>query len=115
LLYGYEIISFKTDCFVLQRLEVKREAHGRPEKLEECTQIQLAEEKAAVQRALLWLEGARGRPTARIDRDAARPLYDRYRAVKRLVAKFDAVNILIYLLEFFYIPIKAFTCMIHFF
>lgn len=75
-------------------MEVKREVHGRPTKLEDCTHVQLAEEKAAVQRALLWLEGARGRPTDRADRDAVRPLYDRYRAVKRLVAKFDAVSIL---------------------
>lgn len=71
---------------------MKRINHGRPQKLEECNYLQLAEEKAAVQRALLWLEGARGRPTAKIDRDAARPLYDRYRAVKRLVARYDSVR-----------------------
>ncbi|XP_077291417.1 protein FAM13A [Arctopsyche grandis] len=74
------------------RLELKRNAHGRPQKLEDCSYIQLTEEKAAVQRALLWLEGARGRPTAKADRDAARHLYDRYRAVKRLVARYDAVK-----------------------
>lgn len=47
-----------------------------------------------MQRALLWLEGARGRPSSRPDRDTARPLYDRYRVVKRLVASFDAVSYL---------------------
>lgn len=71
---------------------MKRNSHGRPQKLEDCSYIQLTEEKASVQRALLWLEGARGRPTAKPDRDAARPLYDRYRAVKRLVARYDAVS-----------------------
>ncbi|CAK1552882.1 unnamed protein product [Leptosia nina] len=48
------------------------------------TSAQLAAEKACVQRALLRLEAARGRPAANTaERGAARHLYERYRAVKR--------------------------------
>lgn len=75
-------------------MDSKRVTHSRPDKLDDCTYEQLAEEKTAVQRALLWLEGARGRPSAKEDRDAARPLYDRYRAVKRLVARYETVSII---------------------
>lgn len=46
---------------------------------------QLIEEKTAIQRGLLYLESLFGRPNFREERDAARPLYDRYRAIKRLV------------------------------
>ncbi|XP_026490122.1 protein FAM13A-like isoform X2 [Vanessa tameamea] len=58
------------------------------------TAAQLAAEKACVQRALLRLEAARGRPPAHsAERGAARHLYERYRAVKRALATFrpDAI------------------------
>ncbi|CAG4941456.1 unnamed protein product [Parnassius apollo] len=48
---------------------------------------QLAAEKLCVQRALLRLEAARGRPPAHsAERGAARHLYERYRAVQRALA-----------------------------
>ncbi|XP_050682119.1 protein FAM13A-like isoform X4 [Leptidea sinapis] len=51
------------------------------------TSAQLAAEKCCVQRALLRLEAARGRPAANsAERGAARHLYERYRAVKRTLA-----------------------------
>lgn len=51
------------------------------------TGAQLAAEKLCVQRALLRLEAARGRPPAHsVDRDVARHIYERYRAVKRALA-----------------------------
>ncbi|XP_023940006.2 protein FAM13A-like isoform X2 [Bicyclus anynana] len=50
---------------------------------------QLAAEKSCVQRALLRLEAARGRPPAHsAERGAARHLYERYRLVKRALATF---------------------------
>lgn len=45
----------------------------------------MLEEKTAVQRGLLYFESLFGRPNTRDERDAARPLYDRYRVIKRLV------------------------------
>ncbi|XP_045514477.1 protein FAM13A-like isoform X3 [Pieris brassicae] len=66
-------------------IEGCRQAAGRAAIPESSwTSAQLAAEKACVQRALLRLEAARGRPAANTaERGAARHLYERYRAVKR--------------------------------
>ncbi|XP_072940779.1 protein FAM13A isoform X2 [Epargyreus clarus] len=65
-----------------------RQAAGRADIPESSwTPAQLAAEKSCVQRALLRLEAARGRPPAHsIERGAARHLYERYRVVKRALA-----------------------------
>lgn len=72
-----------------------RQTAGRANVLESnWTPSQLAAEKSCVQRALLRLEAARGRPPAHSEeRGAARHLYERYRAVKRALASFrpDAI------------------------
>lgn len=60
--------------------------------MDELTREQLLDEKVAVQKALLYLEGIFGRPVARGDRDLVRPLYDRYRALKRLVIRSGPVS-----------------------
>ncbi|KAJ8731818.1 hypothetical protein PYW08_014548 [Mythimna loreyi] len=69
-------------------LEGCRQAAGRPSSTEATwTASQLAAEKLCVQRVLLRLEAARGRPPAHsAERGAARHLYERYRAVKRVLA-----------------------------
>ncbi|KDR20506.1 hypothetical protein L798_04895, partial [Zootermopsis nevadensis] len=72
---------------VEKHLSEKRLLAGRFERLEELTREQLLDEKVAVQKALLYLEGIFGRPVTRGDRDLVRPLYDRYRALKRLVIR----------------------------
>ncbi|XP_045472866.1 protein FAM13A [Harmonia axyridis] len=69
------------------KLESKRENSSRNCKIEDMSQEQLSEEKVAVQKALLHLENMFGRPVDKDDRDLVRPLYDRYRTLKRLVAK----------------------------
>ncbi|KOB75978.1 putative family with sequence similarity 13 [Operophtera brumata] len=78
-------------------LEGCRQAGGRAAIPESCwSSSQLASEKSCVQRALLRLEAARGRPPAHsADRGAARHLYERYRTVKRVLASSrpDAVSI----------------------
>lgn len=50
--------------------------------------FQIEAEKLALQKALLYFENLHGRPKTRQDRLVMRPLYDRYRSVKRLL-KFD--------------------------
>ncbi len=45
---------------------------------------QLVQEKRDVQKALLQFEKVHGRPVSREDKETMRPLYDRYRLVKRL-------------------------------
>ncbi|PSN31928.1 hypothetical protein C0J52_21773 [Blattella germanica] len=72
---------------VEKHLAEKRLLAGRPESLDELTREQLLDEKVAVQKALLYLEGIFGRPVSKGDRDLVRPLYDRYRALKRLVIR----------------------------
>lgn len=56
------------------------------------TPDQLIEEKTSVQRALLYFESLFGRPGTSGERDAARPLYDRYRLLKRLVSRHNSIS-----------------------
>ncbi|XP_039293377.1 protein FAM13A [Nilaparvata lugens] len=72
---------------VEKRLNDKRQSARRPSVLEEMSREQLADEKTLVQRALLQLEAVYGRPNTREQRDLVRPLYDRYRQLKRLLAR----------------------------
>ncbi|XP_063607300.1 protein FAM13A-like isoform X4 [Penaeus indicus] len=72
---------------VEDRLREKRTASGRPLELTNMNKTEMQEEKTALQKALLYYESVHGRPTTREDRDLARPLYDRYRQVKRIVMR----------------------------
>lgn len=47
----------------------------------------MLQEKTAVQHGLLYFESLYGRPATKEERDAARPLYDRYRLLKRMVTR----------------------------
>lgn len=73
-------------------MEEKRTEDERPEQIDELSVEQLIEEKTAIQRGLLYLESLFGRPNTREERDAARPLYDRYRAIKRLVNRNNSLT-----------------------
>ncbi|KAK4290706.1 hypothetical protein Pmani_036415 [Petrolisthes manimaculis] len=72
---------------VEDRLREKRSSVGRPADLKNMNGTEMQEEKTALQKALLYYESIHGRPTTREDRDLARPLYDRYRQVKRIVMR----------------------------
>nr|XP_045621141.1 protein FAM13A-like isoform X1 [Procambarus clarkii] len=72
---------------VEDRLREKRSALGRPAELQDMSSVEMQEEKTDLQKALLYYESIHGRPTSREDRDLARPLYDRYRQVKRIVMR----------------------------
>uniref|UniRef100_A0A1I8FHP6 TGFB1 factor n=1 Tax=Macrostomum lignano TaxID=282301 RepID=A0A1I8FHP6_9PLAT len=50
---------------------------------------QIADEKLALQKALLLYENLHGRPSHKRDKELIRPLYDRYRQVKKLLARAD--------------------------
>nr|CAI5837924.1 unnamed protein product [Callosobruchus analis] len=75
-----------------KKLTSKRENAGRSYNIEEMTPEQLMDEKVAIQKALLYLEATHGRPNTKEDRDIVRPFYDRYRTLKRLVAKVSIPN-----------------------
>uniref|UniRef100_A0A1B0G3Q1 FAM13A-like domain-containing protein n=1 Tax=Glossina morsitans morsitans TaxID=37546 RepID=A0A1B0G3Q1_GLOMM len=70
-----------------QTLNAKRDTAHRSELLDDLTPNQLVQEKAAVQHCLLHFESLYGRPSTKEERDIARPLYDRYRQLKRFVSR----------------------------
>ena len=72
---------------ILRKLKEKRREHQRPEDIELMNRDQVQEEKLAVQKALLHFESIHGRPKSKEDKDLMRPLYDRYRQIKRLITK----------------------------
>lgn len=73
-------------------MQAKRIEENRSSILDELTPNQLVQEKAAVQRCLLYLESLFGRPGTREERDVARNLYDRYRIIKRMVIRSAAMS-----------------------
>ncbi|CAG9766021.1 unnamed protein product [Ceutorhynchus assimilis] len=75
-----------------QKLSVKREAANRNFDLESLTAEQLFEEKVATQKALLFLESIHGRPQSKEERDIVRPFYDRYRILKKMVARISNIG-----------------------
>lgn len=75
-----------------RKLSEKRKKNNRSEKMEELNYEQLLDEKTAVQKALLHIENAFGRPVSKEDRAVVRPLYDKYRTLKRLLIRAGAVS-----------------------
>ncbi|KAG8178715.1 hypothetical protein JTE90_024837 [Oedothorax gibbosus] len=71
----------------LSYLTRHRSDNNRPEDLEQMNKEQLVAEKIAVQKVLLNFESLHGRPASKAHRELVRPLYDRYRSVKRLIAR----------------------------
>ncbi|CAG2171279.1 unnamed protein product, partial [Oppiella nova] len=68
-------------------IEEKRKQANRPEILDQMSTEEIQEEKLTLQKSLLRFEALFGRPTTKAEREIVRPLYDRYRIVKRMVAK----------------------------
>lgn len=86
-----------------KKLSDKRLKYDRPDNMEDLSYEQLNDEKTAVQKALLHIEGTFGRPVSKEDRDVVRPLYDRYRTLKRLLIRAGPVshkNIMLELMKF---------------
>lgn len=67
-----------------QYLSENRRQNQRPENFDEMTGDEIHNEKIAMQKALLQFESVHGRPSSKLDRDLMRPLYERYRKVKRI-------------------------------
>lgn len=75
-----------------KKLSEKRIKYNRPDNMEDLSYEQLLDEKTAVQKALLHIESVFGRPVSKEDRAVVRPLYDRYRTLKRLLIRVGAVR-----------------------
>lgn len=78
---------------VEDRLRDGRSQEGRPQQLNKMTNSEMLQEKTALQKALLYYESVHGRPNTRDTRELARPIYDRYRQVKRSVSRAQAVSV----------------------
>lgn len=59
----------------------------RPDSVEAMSSQQVKDEKLAIQRVLLQFESVHGKPSTKLERNTIRPLYDRYRNVKRLLVR----------------------------
>lgn len=81
---------------VEKKLSEKRLKYNRPDNMEELTYEQLMDEKTAVQKALLHIENTFGRPVSKEDRTVVRPLYDRYRTLKRLLIRAGVVSLIMF-------------------
>ncbi|GFT37282.1 protein FAM13A [Nephila pilipes] len=69
----------------LKSLSDDRKTANRPELIDDMTNDQVRDEKVAIQKALLHLESVHGKPYTKGERESIRPLYDRYRNVKKIV------------------------------
>ncbi|KAM6390899.1 protein FAM13C [Pluvialis apricaria] len=71
---------------VLRRLKEKRQHFNLPEAIKDMTKKQMALEKISLQKCLLYVESIHGRPVTKQDKSLMKPLYDRYRIIKKLLA-----------------------------
>lgn len=81
----------ETVAEIQELLTNKRRLSGRSTEPEDMTSSELLDEKFAMQRQLLLLEKRHGRPCSKQEKDIVRPLYDRYRSVKKFSIR--AVNV----------------------
>lgn len=70
----------------------KRAAAGRSDKIDNMNPEEVIEEKCVMQKALLGLEAAYGRPESKEERELVRGLYDRYRTLKRALLRHAPVR-----------------------
>lgn len=86
------IPSIEETYYLLEtRLREKRKGASRPNDLKLMNVDQLCDEKLAVQKALLQFESLHGRPTAKHAKEIMKPLYDHYRAIKKLLPSLQSV------------------------
>ncbi|KAG8193408.1 hypothetical protein JTE90_009633 [Oedothorax gibbosus] len=71
----------------LKSLADERLCANRPELVEAMTSDQVKDEKLSIQKALLHFESIHEKPFTKSERNSMRPLYDRYRSVKKLLVR----------------------------
>ncbi|XP_025021943.1 protein FAM13A isoform X3 [Python bivittatus] len=77
-----------------KKLEEKRTEANRPEDIKDMTRDDIAAEKVALQKALLYYESIHGRPVTKHERQTMKPLYDRYRLVKQILSRANCIPII---------------------
>ncbi|XP_021116730.1 protein FAM13A isoform X3 [Heterocephalus glaber] len=79
---------------IQRKLQEKRAESSRPEDIKDMTKDQIANEKVALQKALLYYESIHGRPVTKTERQVMKPLYDRYRLVKQILSRVNTIPII---------------------
>ncbi|KAL2304843.1 hypothetical protein Nmel_006798 [Mimus melanotis] len=79
---------------IQKKLQEKRAETNRPEDIKDMTRDQIAAEKVALQKALLYYEGIHGRPVTKNERQVMKPLYDRYRLIKQILSRANTIPII---------------------
>ncbi|XP_059778388.1 protein FAM13A isoform X1 [Balaenoptera ricei] len=79
---------------IQRKLQEKRVETSRPEDIKDMTKDQIANEKVALQKALLYYESIHGRPVSKNERQVMKPLYDRYRLVKQILSRASTVPVI---------------------
>ncbi|XP_063166466.1 protein FAM13A isoform X2 [Candoia aspera] len=77
-----------------KKLQEKRTEANRPEDIKDMTRDEIAAEKVALQKALLYYESIHGRPVTKQERQMMKPLYDRYRLVKQILSRANCIPII---------------------
>ncbi|XP_008109247.1 protein FAM13A isoform X1 [Anolis carolinensis] len=77
-----------------KKLQEKRAEANRPEDIKDMTRDQIAAEKVALQKSLLYYESIHGRPITKHERHMMKPLYDRYRLVKQILSRANSIPII---------------------
>ncbi|XP_062490018.1 protein FAM13C isoform X4 [Pezoporus occidentalis] len=70
---------------VLRRLKEKRQHFNLPETIKDMTKKQMALEKISLQKCLLYFETIHGQSVTKQEKNLMKPLYDRYRIIKKLL------------------------------
>ncbi|XP_072318709.1 protein FAM13A [Eucyclogobius newberryi] len=79
---------------IQKKLQEKRSEVSRPEDIKDMTREQIAAEKVALQKALLYYENIHGRPVTKSERQIMKPLYDRYRLVKQILCRASTIPVI---------------------
>uniref|UniRef100_A0A4X2LU85 Family with sequence similarity 13 member A n=2 Tax=Vombatus ursinus TaxID=29139 RepID=A0A4X2LU85_VOMUR len=76
---------------IQKKLQEKRAETNHPEDIKDMTRDQIAIEKVALQKSLLYYESIHGRPVTKHERQVMKPLYDRYRLVKQILSRANTI------------------------
>ncbi|XP_053886408.1 protein FAM13A-like isoform X3 [Malaclemys terrapin pileata] len=79
---------------IQKKLQEKRAEANRPEDIKDMTRDEIAAEKVALQKALLYYESIHGRPVTKNERQVMKPLYDRYRLVKQILSRANTIPVI---------------------
>jgi hypothetical protein len=85
-------VEARLEC-IQRKLQEKRAESCCPEDIKDTTKDQIANEKVALQKALLCYKSVHGRPVTKNERQVMKPPYARHRLVKQILSGADTIPI----------------------